>query len=181
MNKAGQIVKIIKLTLQAILFILLLVALALGVTYFYLHTDSGKRFVTKKVQLYLAQKLKTKFTIGSVNYHLPNDITLNKIYLQSPNNDSLLYAGELSVSIDLFKLIKGETEIKNVELKNAVIRIIRKGNDRYFNFQFVIDAFANKESKPIIKDTAELKLNLNRIVLNHVVIKLEDFIKMEIG
>jgi translocation and assembly module TamB len=174
-NKAVQIKKVIKSITKAIMFLLLFVLLVLGVTYFHLNTDAGKRLVTKKVQSYVAQKLKTKFTIGSVNYHLPNNITISKIYLPSANNDSLLYAGELTVSISLFKLIKGETEIKNVELKHAVVHILRKDKDSNFNFQFVIDAFASKQSKPIIKDTAELKLNLNRIVLNHVVMKFDDY------
>lgn len=157
------------------MFLLLFALVVIGVIYFYLNTDAGKRFVTKKVQSYLAQKLKAKFTIGMVNYHLPNEIILSKIFLRSPNNDSFLYAGELSVNIALFKLIKGETEFKNVVLKNAVVHILRKDKDSNFNFQFVIDAFASKKSKSVIKDTAELKLNLNRIALNHVVMKLDDY------
>lgn len=157
------------------MFLLLFVTLVISATYIYLNTNSGKRLVTTKVQSFLAQKLKTNFTIGSVNYHLPNEIILSKIYLPTPNNDSLLYANELTVSIALFKLIKGETEIKNIELKNVFVHISRKDNDSNFNFQFILDAFAsNKKKEPYIKDTAELRLKLHRIVLNSVVMKLDD-------
>jgi hypothetical protein len=154
---------------------MLFLVLVLGLTYLYLNTDSGKRLVTQKVQSFLMKKLKTNFTIGSINYHLPNEITLSKIYLPSPNNDSLLYAGKLSVHIALFKLIKGETEIKIIEIRDAFFYIFRKENDSNFNFQFVKYAFANNKKKdPSIKDTAVLKLNLHQVVLNHVTMKLDD-------
>lgn len=146
-----------------------------GAVFFYVNTNSGKRFVTRKVQTYIATKIKTNFTIGSVNYHLPNEFSLHKIYLASPNRDSLLYAGELNVSIALFKLLTGETEIISLELKNTSVHISRKENDSVYNFQFIIDAFAgNEKTKPAVKDSSDLKLNIRRLRLNKVSMQLTD-------
>lgn len=157
------------------MFLMFFVIVVFTLSYIYLKTNSGKRYVTNKVQTFLTKKLKTNFRIGSVEYHLPNEIRLSNIYLPSPNNDSLLFAGELIVNIALFKLIKGETDIMNIEIKNANVHILRNVNDNNYNFQFILDAFANNPMRePSAEVTAELKLNLRRIVLNNVFIQFTD-------
>ena len=143
--------------------------------YIYIQTPSGKHFVTKKVETYLSKKLKTKFIVGSINYKLPNYFELNNLYVETPQEDSLLYAGQLNVSIALLKLIQGETDIKNVELKNTIAHISRTQKDSNFNFQFILDAFAgNKKPTKVQKDTADLKLNLRKLSLNKVKLYFDD-------
>ena len=128
-------IRILRISVKTLLFIVLgILVIFLGV-YVYINTDSGKRFLTNKVQTFLAEKLKTKFTLGSVNYRLPNYFELNNIYLEDQNKDSLLYSEKLSVSIAPLKMIGGETDIKNVTLKNTSVNIYRRENDTNFNFQ----------------------------------------------
>ncbi|HOZ50508.1 MAG TPA: translocation/assembly module TamB domain-containing protein [Chitinophagaceae bacterium] len=149
--------------------------LLVGMIYIYINTLSGKQFITNRVQNYLAKKLKVNFTMGMVDYHLPNEITLSNMYLPTTNNDSLLYAKKLHVDIALFKLLKGEIEIKNVELENSVVHISRKENESNYNFQFVLDAFVAKPKEAkVISDTTDLKMNLNRLSLRNIVLYLDD-------
>jgi translocation and assembly module TamB len=167
--------RFVRISAKAILLLLVFIILLLGVSYIYINTDSGKHFVANQVQTFLAKKLKTKFTIGSINYHLPNEISLQNIYLQSPNNDSLLYAGELSVNIALFKLLNGETVINNIDLKNTFINVSRTENDSNFNFQFIINAFASKPKKEVVsKDTNDLQLNLKKVNVSNVILRFND-------
>lgn len=143
--------------------------------FLYLNTKSGKNFLKQKAEAFLNEKLKTKFSVGSIDFRLPNYFELNKVYVEDRNKDTLVYGEKLSVSIALLKLINGETDIKKVGLSHIKVNINRAENDSLFNFQFIIDAFAgNKKPEKVDKDTAAMKLMLRRLVLEDVTMNFND-------
>ncbi|MEP6676462.1 MAG: translocation/assembly module TamB domain-containing protein [Ferruginibacter sp.] len=152
------------------IFLFLIVALLI-----FINTDYGKRVVKNKAQAYLQKKLNTKVVIGSVDYSLPKWVELNNVYIEDQHKDTLLYGQQVSIDLDMFKLIRGDTYIRKVQLKNMYANIYRNENDSNFNYQFIIDAFAGNSSAPqVIKDTAALKLTLKKILLDTVRLKFED-------
>ena len=167
--------RILKKTGKILLYILgILLFLIVGVLIF-INTNAGKRFVKNTAQAYLQKKLNTKVVIGSVDYSLPKWVELNGVYIEDQHKDTLLYGEQLSVDLDMFKLISGNTYIRKVQMKNIYANIYRNENDTNFNFQFVINAFvANTTAPAAVKDTAALKLTLKKIILDRVRLKFED-------
>lgn len=161
--------RIIKKAAKILLILLGTVLLLVAGVYIYLNTKSGKNLLRKKAETFLNKKLKTKLSIGSIEFSLPNYFEINKVYLEDRNKDTLLYGEQLSVSIALLKLIGGETDIRKVGLKNIQVNLNRGEQDSFFNYQFIVDAFAGeKKSETVHKDTAAMKLMLRQLTLNRV-------------
>ena len=74
--------RIIKKTGKILLYILVCVIVLLCLFFIFINMPAGKRLVKNKVQSYLQGKLKTKVSIGSINYSLPNSIEINNIYVE---------------------------------------------------------------------------------------------------
>ena len=167
--------KILKKTGVVLLYILGFLLILLVGLFIFVNTHTGKNFIKNKVQTYLANKLQTKIEIASIDYSLPKWIELKGIYLEDKKKDTLLYGEQVSVDINMLKLINGDTYIRKAEFKNIYANIYRSENDTFFNYQFIIDAFGGKETAtPEPVDTAALKLTLQKIILNKIRLKFND-------
>ncbi|CAN5812343.1 hypothetical protein BH11BAC4_BH11BAC4_10190 [soil metagenome] len=141
----------------------------------FINLPVGRRIVKNQVQSYLVDKLKTKVIIGSIDYSLPKWIEINNVYIQDQKKDTLIYGERITVDIDMFKLIRGNTDIHKLVFKNILLNINRTENNTAFNFQFVIDAFTgNKPSTQVNTDTAALKLTMDRLVFDRVALRYAD-------
>lgn len=160
--------KIILYTFGSILLLLILV-------WIFINTDYGKRIVRNKIQAYLEKKLQTKVIIGEIDYSLPKWVEIKNLYIEDRQKDTLLFGEKLAVDLDMIKLIRGNTYIRKVEFKNIYANITRAEKDSFFNFQFIVDAFAgNKSTAKIDIDTAAMKLTLKRLILDNVLLKFTD-------
>ena len=124
---------------------------------------------------YLEHKLKTKVAIGKLDIKFPTALSLQDVYIEAQDKDTLLYGGELKVDISMLRLLKSDIEIQEIALNNITAKVKRLPPDSTFNFQFILDAFMSdphKTSSP--KDTAALKMNIERILVNNTRIVYKD-------
>ena len=128
-------------TTKVILWIFVSVSILVLVFFGFINTNAGKRTVRNQVEKYLQNKLKTNIRIGSVDYSLPKWLKIKNVYIEDQKKDTLLFGEELSVDLDMVKLLQGNTDIKKVFLKNIKINIKRAESDTAFNYQFLVNAF----------------------------------------
>jgi len=147
-----------------LLFILLLIII---------HTGPVKRFVRNKLQAYLSSKIKTEVRIDAVNYLLPKWVEIDGVFLRDQAGDTLLYGNKVHVDINMFKLLKGEYEIRKIALGAVTLNVSRKEKDSSFNYQFIIDAFAGKKTNEPEKKSS-LSLSLDEIDITHSAFKWND-------
>ncbi len=167
--------KLLKKSGLIVLYILGLLLILLIGLFIFINTHSGKRFIKNKIQTYLANKLKTTIEIGSIDYSLPKWIELKGIYLEDKKKDTLLYGEQVSVDINMLKLISGNTDIRKLAFKNIYANIYRNENDTSFNYQFITDAFgANETGGSVTKDTTALQLTLKELILNKIRLRFKD-------
>jgi translocation and assembly module TamB len=141
----------------------------------FINLPAGKRMVKNKVQNYLSVKLHTKVQIGNIDYSLPKWVELNNIYIEDKKKDTLVYGKKLSADINMLQLLYGNIEIKKIALQNIFLNVNRAANDSFFNYQFVVDAFAeNKPNPAAVKDTTALKLTLDRLLFDDVRVTFKD-------
>lgn len=159
---------------KVFLWILTIVLGLVLIVFIFINTSAGKKVVRDQVVKYLNNKLKTKVEIGSVDYSLPKWVELKNVYVEDQKKDTLFYGEQLSVDLDMIKLIQGNTEIHKVLFKNMVGNINRTPNDSVFNYQFIVNAFTGNKSTTPNTDTAEMKLSLDRLIFENVGLNFKD-------
>jgi hypothetical protein len=159
---------------KALLYLVLGVLGLLIIAFIFINTRTGKRFVRDKVQTYLANKLQVNVSISEIDYSLPSWISLKGLYIEDRKKDTLVFGDELRVDIKMLKLIRGETDIRKVLLRNLFARISRPAGDSSFNYQFIIDAFDSGNESGNSKDSSALKISLGRLIIEKTNLVFED-------
>src|SRR4051812_23796417 len=108
---------------RIILYIFLGIFTLVLLLFIFINLPVGKRVVRNQVTSYLQKKLKTKVEIGSVDYSLPKWLKIENVYIEDQHKDTLIYGEELSVDLDMLKLIRGNTDIQKVLFKNISINV----------------------------------------------------------
>jgi hypothetical protein len=165
---ATRLARILGWIVAVVLFLLILIAILIQTSYV-------QNFARGKVVSYLEHKLKTKVAIGKLDIKFPTSLSLQNVFFEDQSKDTLLYGGELKVDIDMFRLLKNDIQIKEIALNNIVAKVKRLPPDSVFNFQFIVDAFSTEQNKVSEnQDTATLKMNIDRILVNNTRIIYKD-------
>ena len=138
-NHAKRIAHIV---LKVVLFLLLFVI----VLFLLLLTPPVQKFATARAENFLEKKLKTKVEIGGISIGLPRKVILSNIYLEDQTKDTLISGAIIKANIELFKLISGEVQVNDLQLKDITAKVKRVLPDTAFNFQFIVDAFAHQQT-----------------------------------
>lgn len=154
-----------------LIFFVLVISMALII-----QTEFFKSFVTRQVTSFIKTKIKTTFRIGKVDYSIPNWIELNDLYIEDESGKVLVSGKKIKVNLNMLGLLTGNYELNNILLDEIQLNIIRKPYDSHYNFQFIINAFATKESAEL-KDTIAakpFKILLKKIELKNAFVNIED-------
>lgn len=146
----------------------------------FLNTGPGKRFVRDKAVSFLKNKLGTEVQIAELGYGIPKYINLKGVLFKDQANDTLLYAGDIYVNVDMLGLISGKIDVKTVKLENINANIYRNAPDTNFNFTYIINAFAGdpsakpKEEKPEDTTSNPPKIDVNKVELDNIRFRFRD-------
>ncbi|MEO6290765.1 MAG: hypothetical protein ABIO76_12625, partial [Ginsengibacter sp.] len=156
--KTGRVVAwIVASLILLVIFVLILI-----------QVPDVQNFARKKIVSYLENKLHTKVEIGKLDIAFPTALSLQRVYIEDQNKDTLLYGGELKLDISMLRLIKSDIEIQEISLSNITAKIKRVPPDSVFNFQFIMDAFMGEQVKEkTSQDSSTLQLNIDRILVNN--------------
>ena len=102
--------------------------------------------------------------IGQVNFELFNKLVIKDLYLEDQQKEVLFQAKRLSAGFDFWPLFKGKIRFSSVQLFSFQFNLTKQDDDSPLNIQFVIDAFASKDSvkKENNIDLVIRNLNLQR-------------------
>lgn len=153
--------KILRNTLLVLLAVIILLVIAINLT-------PVQNFLAQKAVSYLSGKLHTKVSLRHVRIDLLNSVSLEGLYIEDRQQDTLLYAGSARLRITDWFFLKDKPVISYVGLQNAYVRLYRPADSKDWNYQFVIDAFAPKEQKPSKKEGGTMQLDLRRVSLDRV-------------
>lgn len=121
-------------------------------------------YIGDKVVNYLSGMLHTEIRVGSINFRLFDHLLLHDILIKDLNNDTLVAAKTIDVTLGLIDLIQRRYVIKSIKLDGASVYLHNPKDGEAFNFQFIVDAFSKKGPSPI--ETTPPVLNLGAVVLN---------------
>ncbi|MFT4062545.1 MAG: translocation/assembly module TamB domain-containing protein [Edaphocola sp.] len=101
--------------------------------------------MAQRAVAYLSAKLKTKVGLRHISIGLMNSVDFEGLFVADRHNDTLLYAGAVSLRITDWFFLKDEPVISYIGLSNAYANLHRPRNSDQWNYQFVIDAFAGTQ------------------------------------
>lgn len=162
-----------RITLKTLLFLSLFVLLILILV----QTPLVQNVFRKKVITYLEKKLNTRVEIGKIRISLPRKLTLENIYLEDQQKDTLIAGGTIRANIDFFKLLSNTVEVSDLRFQNVTTKVKRILPDTAFNFKFIIDAFLKEKKKD--EDTAitaPIKLAVENLSLDNFNVVYRDII-----
>ncbi len=153
-------------------FFLSLVLLVL-IAVLFANTKTGKRIIVTKATAYLKSKLGTAVYIGSLDFKVPKWIQLRNVYIKDQAKDTLFFARQLRVEMNMRSLFSNKWILNNILLDGAVIKIRKNKRDSIYNFQYIIDAFTTKETT-IKKATTIPQISVAKITLQEVRFRIDD-------
>ncbi len=107
-----------------------------------------QNFIVQKITTSLSKTLGTEVRIGRVEFDFFNRVTIEEVYTEDHNRDTLLSIDRLSADIGLFSLLKQSIHLDNVEVNDLSANISKSATDSLFNFNFILEAFASDSTAP---------------------------------
>lgn len=147
------------------IFILSIIALIVLVLIL-IQTAPVQNFARKKIVAFLENKLKTRVEIKRLDIDFPKMLVLEGVYIEDRTKDTLIAGNQLKVDIDMFKLIHSEIQINEINLNQITAKIKRQLPDTVFNYQFIVDAFSSPKDTAVKKDTAAMKMAIEKIIVD---------------
>lgn len=164
-----KILKILGKVAIALLALFLLV-------YVVIQFPTVQTWVVQKVTTNLSKTLATKVEIGSVNIKFLKTVSLQNIYIEDQQQDTLIYAQELDASIGLLSFFDRKIYLNQITLNQANVNLNRPADDSLFNFNFLLDAFSTDEPEVEADSTASnaWEFRIGNILLQKVDFSMKD-------
>lgn len=124
-----------------------------------LNTPQVQQQMSVWVSRELAKQLGSELTIGRINMGLLNRIIIDDLLLNDQSGKEMLRVARLSAKFEILPLFNGKISIGTIQLFGFNINIEKHTPDAKPNYQFVIDAFASKDTVEHAKKNIDLRIN----------------------
>ena len=130
--------------------------------------------IQQRVSVWVATELEnhigTRVSLGGVRWLLPNDIIIDSLAIDDQEGEPLIVVGRMAAKVEWMPLIRHhQLSVRNIRLFSPDINIYETDNEKVYNYQFLIDAFASKEKKK----STDLSLRVNTLILRDGKLKFQ--------
>lgn len=125
----------------------------------------------------MSDKTQTKFEIDRLYITFLGAAQIEGLYAEDTNQDTLIYANSILADVAWKPLLDGNVDVKNLELEGITGKVHNNSVDSSYNFQFLIDAFANADSTSIEEETdttSSTTINVRHILLENIDLSFQD-------
>jgi hypothetical protein len=143
---------------------LLALLLLLLIAWLLIQTTPVQNWLVGQFTSRISKDLKTKVTIQHVDFSLFNKASLEGVYIEDHQKDTLLYAGKIKLNITDWFFFKDKAAIKYIALEHAVINMNR--TDSVWNYQFIVDEYFSGPSSG--KKKKGIEFDLKKVDLTKV-------------
>ncbi|MGC9150941.1 MAG: translocation/assembly module TamB domain-containing protein [Microbacter sp.] len=127
-----------------------------------MNTIFVQNVIRRQVVLELRQKLNTRFDIASLSFSPFSNFVLKGVYLEDQQRDTLFYAREIQLKVNLWKLLTRHVFITEASL-NGIDFHLREDSTGHSDFDFVLKAFASKDT---VHHPLTLSFHVTRFAVN---------------
>lgn len=139
MSKAAKIsLKVLKVLGWILLALIILVFLIL----LFIRSPWGQDVIVDKAVAYVKEKTGTEVSIDRLFITFAGNVSLEGVYLEDQQADTLLYSRSLETGVALLPLIKnGAIHVSKLDWEGLRANVSRDEQSGKFNFDFLIEAF----------------------------------------
>lgn len=148
--------------------ILVTIALAVG----FLHSGRIQTAAVRLATEELSSGLNTVVRIGGVKYQFPMRITLNDIYIEDQQQDTLLYIQHLYTRFSPLALSEGRLTFPSIDLSYVRANVYR-ADDGEYNYMFLVRAFASNDTT---SNPLKFDVQLRDVQVHDVVARYDSFV-----
>jgi hypothetical protein len=155
-------IKSIKKTAKILSFSIAGIVLFFALLYILLQNGKIQNYLAQTIVKELSVKLHTKVSVGKVEYKLFNVLSLNELYVEDLQKDTLLYVKEADAHFNFWKFFKGKIIFTSVDIDQLTGNIVidKAGHS---NLDFVINAFKS----PPKADTTHVEYRIKHFKLQN--------------
>jgi translocation and assembly module TamB len=95
-------------------------------------------FIAGKAVAYVSDMFGTRIELNRVSLSVRGSVTVEGIYLEDLNRDTLLYVGKLDLRIGTIALLRGIIDIGYLNVRDMRAFVHRSPEDSTFNFNFLV-------------------------------------------
>ena len=119
----------------------------------------------------LENKIGTRVGLGGIHWLFPNDIIIDSLSIDDQEGELMLSVKRVAAKIEWMPLIKNkQVAIRNIRLFEPSIVLYKESEESDMNYQFLIDAFAQKKEK---KKDSKLDLRINSLIVRRANLKYD--------
>ena len=130
-----------------------------------IHLPPVQNWLVQKVSTTLSKELKTKVSIGHIDFTLFNHMQINDLLVEDQHKDTLLFSGRAEVRISDWFFLHNKIELHYAGLTNTVVNLNR--TDSVWNYQFLVDYFSGPK-KTTSTDKSGMEFDLKQIELENI-------------
>ncbi|MDR1332315.1 MAG: translocation/assembly module TamB, partial [Tannerella sp.] len=122
--------------------------------------------MTAKVRHVLSDRLNVPVEVGNVSIDWLHRLVVRDVLIQDEQADTLFVADHVSAGIDWLPLVRGKCVLTDVRLVGFSARMSRASRDSEWNFRFLVDAFASRDTAK--KTDIDLQIKSIQLRRGHV-------------
>jgi hypothetical protein len=111
---------------------------------FALSTKTVQTWIIKKATTTLSEELKTKVSIGAINFKLFNKVDFIDLYIEDQQGDTLFYFKRLGLLLNHYNTEKRFILLDKLELVGTKVHFYQHKDQKDFNYDFFINYFNNQ-------------------------------------
>ena len=131
--------------------------------YFLLNIPSVQGKMASIISNELRKVLKTEISVGHIELGLFNRLHVENVLLNDLEGEEMLNVHRLSARFEWKPLLDGRIVINSIQLIGFDVRLKKENPEAIPNFQFVLDAFASKDT---LQEPTNLDLRINSVLIN---------------
>lgn len=145
---------ILKKILKILLWIIASIVILFIIIVLLIRMPAVQEYIVNKAEPMVEKKIGTRFDIRGAYISFPDNVTVEGLYVEDLQKDTLASIGNLEVDIGLFGLFNSELNINNVLLENAVVNLLKDSTTGKFNFDFIIESFQGDTTQKQEKESS---------------------------
>jgi hypothetical protein len=118
--------------------------------------------ISHQIASYLNQKLHTAVQIRQVELGFFNRLILRDVYMEDKSGDVLFQAKRVAAGFDFVPLLQKKLRFNSIQLFTFQFNLSKETDDSPLNIQYIIDAFAKKDTTTI---NPEIDLRIKNLSL----------------
>lgn len=111
-----------------------------------MHLESVQTFLARRLTGYLSGQLNTEVTVRRVSIRFVKSVVLEGLFIRDLHGDTLLYADELTASVDDISTADHKLDIGRITLSNGRFNLHHYKGDEHDNLHFITEYFSSTDT-----------------------------------